>query len=291
MNMLRGSIVAIITPMLEDGRVDFPSLNNLIDWHIESGTKAIVAVGTTGESATLSVDEHLSVIEATVKHVAKRIPVIAGAGGNSTAEAITLASEAEKLGADMSLSVVPYYNKPTQEGLYQHFKAIADKVPLPIILYNVPGRTVVDMDNEIVLRLAQVDNIIGIKDATGNLARACELFMRTPEDFAVYTGEDGVAMAFVLSGGDGVISVTANAAPGLMSQMVDAALNLEVTKARELNNRLQGLHHCLFCESNPIPVKWAVAQLGKCSEAIRLPLTKLSASKQAQVNEALKQAQ
>lgn len=288
--MLRGSIVAMVTPMLADGSVDFPSLNRLIDWHIENGTQAIVAVGTTGESATLNVSEHLSVVEATVKHVNKRIPVIAGTGGNSTAEAIILAKEAQKLGADMSLSVVPYYNKPTQEGIYQHFKAIAENTTLPIILYNVPARTIVDMSNDTALRLAQIDNIIGIKDATGNLARACDLFKRKPEGFAVYTGEDAVTLPFILSGGDGVISVTANVAPALMSQMVNAALELDVLKARKLNDDLQGLHANLFCEANPIPVKWAVAQLGKCSKTIRLPLTELSKEKHSLVLDAMKQA-
>lgn len=290
MNMLRGSIVAMVTPMLDDGTVDFPSLNKLIDWHIESGTNAIVAVGTTGESATLNVTEHLSVVEATVKHVNKRIPVIAGTGGNSTAEAIALAKEAKKIGADMSLSVVPYYNKPTQEGIYQHFKTIAENTELPIILYNVPARTIVDMSNDTALRLAQIDNIVGIKDATGNLARGCDLFMRKPEGFAVYTGEDAVTLPFVLSGGDGVISVTANVAPALMSQMVNAALKLDVLEARKLNNDLQGLHSSLFCEANPIPVKWAVAQMGKCGKTIRLPLTELSKEKHSLVLDAMKRA-
>ncbi|WP_434777824.1 4-hydroxy-tetrahydrodipicolinate synthase [Neisseria sp. Ec49-e6-T10] len=289
--MLKGSIVAIITPMLEDGQVDYPSLNKLIDWHIQSGTDAIVSVGTTGESATLNVEEHLNVISATVKHVNKRIPVIAGTGGNSTAEAIALASEAQRLGADMSLSVVPYYNKPTQEGIYQHFKAIAEKTSLPIILYNVPGRTVADMSNETALRLAQIDNIVGIKDATGNLARACDLFLRAPENFAIYTGEDGVAMAFLLSGGHGVISVTANVAPELMKQMCDAALKGDIQQAKALNNKLQGLHSSLFCEANPIPAKWAVAHMGLCKDTLRLPMTPLSESGQTQVLAAMKQAQ
>ncbi len=289
--MLKGSIVAIITPMQENGQVDYPALNRLIDWHIENGTDAIVAVGTTGESATLSVEEHLSVVEATVKQVNKRIPVIAGTGGNSTDEAIFLAQQAERLGADMSLSVVPYYNKPTQEGMYQHFKTIAEKCALPIILYNVPGRTVADMNNDTVLRLAQIDNIIGLKDATGNLTRACDLFLRAPEDFALYTGEDGVALAFILCGGDGVISVTANIAPKLMSQMVHASLDMNVAQARELNNKLQGLHSSLFLEANPIPAKWAAAKLGLCGDTLRLPMTKLSEQYHQSVLNAIKQAQ
>lgn len=289
--MLTGSIVAIITPMNEDGCVDFNALNHLIDWHIMNGTNGIVTVGTTGESSTLAVEEHLQVVNATIKHVNKRIPVIAGTGANSTSEAITLATETKKLGADYTLSVVPYYNKPTQEGIYQHYKKIAEHVDIPMILYNVPGRTVADMCNDTALRLAEIPNIVGLKDATGNIGRACDLFLRAPKDFAVYSGDDATALAFLLCGGWGVISVTANIAPQLFSQMCAQALAGNIATARQLNDKLQGLNNHLFCEPNPIPTKWAAEKLGLCQGTLRLPLTELSPPGQHQVLAALKQAQ
>ncbi len=288
--MLTGSLVAIVTPMFEDGSVDFASLQKLVEFHIESGTSGIVAVGTTGESATLAVEEHLAVVSAVVKYSAGRIPVIAGTGANSSAEAIELTREAKRVGAEMSLSVVPYYNKPTQEGLYRHFRAIAEAVDLPIILYNVPGRTVADMSNDTSLRLAEIPNIVGIKDATADLGRACDLFKRAPADFAVYTGDDASAMAFMLSGGHGVISVTANVAPKAMADLCRAAMAGDAKAARAINDPLQDLHKDLFCEANPIPVKWALERMGRIPAGIRLPLTPLSTSAQPIVEGALKAA-
>lgn len=288
--MLTGSLVAIVTPMFEDGSVDFASLQKLVEFHIESGTSGIVAVGTTGESATLAVEEHLAVVSAVVKYSAGRIPVIAGTGANSSAEAIELTREAKRVGAEMSLSVVPYYNKPTQEGLYRHFRAIAEAVDLPIILYNVPGRTVADMSNDTSLRLAEIPNIVGIKDATADLGRACDLFKRAPADFAIYTGDDASAMAFMLSGGHGVISVTANVAPKAMADLCRAAMAGDVKAARAINDPLQDLHKDLFCEANPIPVKWALERMGWIPAGIRLPLTPLSTSAQPIVEGALKAA-
>ncbi len=288
--MLTGSLVAIVTPMFEDGSVDFASLQKLVEFHIESGTSGIVAVGTTGESATLAVEEHLAVVSAVVKYSAGRIPVIAGTGANSSAEAIELTREAKRVGAEMSLSVVPYYNKPTQEGLYRHFRAIAEAVDLPIILYNVPGRTVADMSNDTSLRLAEIPNIVGIKDATADLGRACDLFKRAPADFAIYTGDDASAMAFMLSGGHGVISVTANVAPKAMADLCRAAMAGDVKAARAINDPLQDLHKDLFCEANPIPVKWALERMGRIPAGIRLPLTPLSTSAQPIVEGALKAA-
>lgn len=288
--MLTGSLVAIVTPMFEDGSVDFASLQKLVEFHIESGTSGIVAVGTTGESATLAVEEHLAVVSAVVKYSAGRIPVIAGTGANSSAEAIELTREAKRVGAEMSLSVVPYYNKPTQEGLYRHFRAIAEAVDLPIILYNVPGRTVADMSNDTSLRLAEIPNIVGIKDATADLGRACDLFKRAPADFAIYTGDDASAMAFMLSGGHGVISVTANVAPKAMADLCRAAMAGDAKAARAINDPLQDLHKDLFCEANPIPVKWALERMGRIPAGIRLPLTPLSTSAQPIVEGALKAA-
>ena len=273
--MITGSIVAIVTPMNEDGSLDFDSLRKLIDFHVDQQTDAIVIVGTSGESPTVNVDEHCELIRGAVSHAAGRIPVIAGVGGNSTAEAVELTRFAKQAGAEAGLSVVPYYNKPTQEGLYQHFKAIAEADDLPILLYNVPGRTVADLANDTALRLAQIPNIIGIKDATGSLERACDLIARAPEGFALYTGDDMTTLAFLLMGGHGAISVTANVAPKLMHDMCVAALAGDVGTSRELNRRLLGLHKQLFCEANPIPVKWAVHQLGLIGPTIRLPLTPL----------------
>jgi 4-hydroxy-tetrahydrodipicolinate synthase len=274
--MLKGSLVAIVTPMHEDGTLDLDAFRRLVDWHIAEGTDGIVVVGTTGESPTVDFDEHCLLIRSAVEHAAGRVPIIAGTGGNSTREAIELQAYARRCGADMGLSVVPYYNKPTQEGLYRHFKAIAEAVDLPMIVYNVPGRTVCDMHNDTALRLAQVPNIAAIKDATGNIERGSDLVRRAPKGFAIYSGDDATALALMLLGGDGVISVTANAAPRLMHEMCAAALAGDVVHARNANARLLGLHRHLFVEANPIPVKWAVARLGLIGEAIRLPLTLLS---------------
>lgn len=274
--MIQGSIPAIVTPMQADGSLDLPALRRLLDWHIAEGSDAVVVVGTTGESPTVDYDEHCTLIRTTVEHVAGRIPVIAGTGANSTREAIELAACAKEVGATAHLSVVPYYNKPTQEGLYRHFKAIAEAVELPLILYNVPGRTVADMSNDTVMRLAQVPNIVGIKDATGNLERGTDLIKRAPQGFAIYSGDDAAGLAVVLQGGHGVISVTANVAPRLMHAMISAALAGDLQGAREINARLLGLHKHLFCEANPIPVKWACARMGLIQDALRLPLTPLS---------------
>lgn len=273
--MITGSIVAIVTPMNEDGSLDFDSLRKLIDFHVEQQTDGIVIVGTSGESPTVNVDEHCELIRVAVSHAAGRIPMIAGVGGNSTAEAVELTRFARQAGAEAGLSVVPYYNKPTQEGLYQHFRTIAESGDLPILLYNVPGRTVADLSNDTTLRLAEIPNIIGIKDATGNIERACDLIARAPDDFALYTGDDMTTLAFILMGGHGAISVTANVAPKQMHDMCAAALQGDLGTSRELNRRLLGLHKQLFCEANPIPVKWAVHQLGLIGPAIRLPLTPL----------------
>ncbi|MGE5524207.1 MAG: 4-hydroxy-tetrahydrodipicolinate synthase [Rhodospirillaceae bacterium] len=290
MGTLLGSLVAIVTPMKEDGELDLDAFRRLMDWHIAEGTDGIVVVGTTGESPTVDFDEHRLLIRTAVEHVRKRIPVIAGTGANSTREAIELAAYAKQAGADMSLTVVPYYNKPTQEGLYRHFRAIAEAVELPHILYNVPGRTVADMQNDTVLRLAEVPNIVGIKDATANLERASDLMRRKPADFAVYSGDDATGLPLMLLGGHGVISVTANVAPRLMHEMCAAALKGDVKRAREINNQLLPLHRDLFCEANPIPVKWAVQQIGLISGGIRLPLTPLSAGCHEQVRRALRHA-
>jgi 4-hydroxy-tetrahydrodipicolinate synthase len=276
--------------MHEDGSLDLAAFRGLIDFHIDQGTDAIVVVGTTGESPTVDVEEHESLIQLAVEHAAGRIPVIAGTGANSTREAIELARFSKNAGAQASLTVVPYYNKPTQEGLYLHFKAIAEAVEMPHILYNVPGRTVADMHNDTVLRLAQIPNIIGIKDATGNIERGSDLLLRAPKDFAVYSGDDASTLALLLLGAHGTISVTANVAPKLMHEMCMAALNGDVVKAREINFRLLGLHRHLFVEANPIPVKWAVARMGKMHNVLRLPLTPLTATSQSVVEDALRQA-
>ncbi|MBP6653974.1 MAG: 4-hydroxy-tetrahydrodipicolinate synthase [Propionivibrio sp.] len=288
--MITGSIVAIVTPMHEDGSLDLPGMRRLVDFHVQEGTDAIVSVGTTGESPTVNVEEHHEIIRATVEQAAGRIPVIAGAGANSTSEAIDMTRFAKEVGADAVLSVVPYYNKPTQEGLYQHFKSVAEAVDIPVILYNVPGRTVADLSNETVLRLAQIPNIVGIKDATGGFDRACELIARAPEGFAVYSGDDQTAVALMLMGGKGNVSVVANVAPRLMHEMCVAAINGDLVKARELHFRMLGLHRQLFCEANPIPVKWACAQLGLAESGIRLPLTTLSKECHDRVSTAMRQA-
>jgi len=288
--MITGSLVAIVTPMLEDGRLDIPRFKALIDWHIAEGTDGIVVVGTTGESPTVGFDEHKELIHVAVAHAAGRIPIVAGTGANSTAEAIELTESAKRAGAAACLSVVPYYNKPTQEGLYRHFRAIAEAVDIPNILYNVPGRTVADLANETTFRLAQIPNIVGVKDATANIERGTDLAKRAPEGFAVYSGDDASGLALILMGGHGIISVSANVAPRLMHEMCAAALASDLVRAREANYRLLGLHQRLFVEANPIPVKWAVAQLGLIEGGIRLPLTPLSAQFQEVVREAMREA-
>ncbi|MBI3915510.1 MAG: 4-hydroxy-tetrahydrodipicolinate synthase [Betaproteobacteria bacterium] len=290
MASLQGSLVAIVTPMEEDGELDLDAFRRLIDWHISEGTDGIVVVGTTGESPTVDFDEHHLLIKTAVEHAAKRVPVIAGTGANSTREAIELAAYAKQVGADMSLSVVPYYNKPTQEGLYRHFRAIAEAVAIPHIVYNVPGRTVADLQTDTTLRLAQIPNIVGIKDATANLERGADLLRRKPGDFLVFSGDDATGLALMLLGGHGVISVTANAAPRMMHEMCAAALAGDVARARAINNKLLGLHRHLFCEANPIPVKWAVQQIGLIKGGIRLPLTPLSAACHGLVRDAMAQA-
>jgi 4-hydroxy-tetrahydrodipicolinate synthase len=267
-------MVAIVTPMLPGGELDFARLKTLINWHIEEGTTAIVIVGTTGESPTVDFDEHHRLIAVAVEYADKRIPVIAGTGANSTKEAILVHGYAKQAGADYSLSVVPYYNKPTQEGMFQHFRAIAESADLPLILYNVPGRTVADLMNETVLRLSEIRNIVGIKDATANMARGAELLKFAPSNFGIYSGEDVSTLALMLLGAHGTISVTANVAPRLMQQMCAAALRGDRQQAIEINNRLLGLHNNLFLEANPIPVKWALEQMGKIDAGIRLPLTR-----------------
>lgn len=284
---IHGSIVALVTPMLNDGGVDWDALNKLVEWHIAQGTHGIVAVGTTGESATLDVEEHAQVIEAVIKAVAGRIPVIAGTGANSTREAIELTETARKLGADAALLVTPYYNKPTQEGLYQHYKAIAEAVDLPQILYNVPGRTGVDMHNDTVIRLAAVERIVGIKDATGDLNRGHDLITRLNQKIAVYSGDDATAYRLILLGAQGNISVTANVAPQVMSQVCEAAQTGNREQAEQLNNSIAMLHQVLFCESNPIPVKWALSDMGLIGTGIRLPLTVLAESYQPLIHQAL----
>ena len=288
--MITGSLVAIVTPMHDDGSLDFPRLRSLIDWHIAEGSDGIVIVGTTGESPTVTVDEHCELIRMAVEHSAGRVPVIAGTGANSTAEAVELARFAAQAGANAHLSVVPYYNKPTQEGLYRHFRTIAEAVELPLILYNVPGRTVADLANDTVLRLAEVPNIVGLKDATGNLDRACDLIERAPADFALYSGDDMTSAAFLMLGGHGVISVTANVAPRAMHALCAAAAAGDMRTLRETNAALTGLHRDLFCEANPIPVKWAVARMGLIGDGLRLPLTALSAAHQERVRAAMRKA-
>ena len=287
--MIKGSIVALVSPMFEDGTIDYDSYRNLIEMHIAAGTNAIVAVGTTGESPTVDYDEHNELVRVAVETAAGRIPVIAGTGSNSTKEAIELSAYAASVGADATLQVVPYYNKPTQEGLFQHFKAISEAVDIPIILYNVPGRTVADLKNDTVLRLLELPNVIGLKDATGDLGRASELLSRLPKDreFAIYSGNDDSALALMLMGGSGVISVTANVAPELMSRMCAMALANDVMGAREINDRLMPLHKELFCEPYPIVPKWALHRMGLIPPGIRLPLTPLSPSKHEQVERAL----
>ena len=287
---LRGSIVALVTPFHEDGSVDYPRLRQLVDWHVAEGTDCIGVVGTTGESPTVTVEEHCQIIQVAVEQAAGRIPVMAGCGANSTAEAISLARYALEVGAHSQLQVVPYYNKPGQEGQYRHFRAIAEATgELPIVLYNVPGRSVADLQHDTVLRLAQVDGIVGIKEATGNLERAQWLLREAPADFAVFSGDDATAIALMLLGGHGNVSVTANLAPRLMHQLCAAAMAGDLATARAIQQRLLPLHRQLFCEANPIPVKWAMARLGLCGPTLRLPMTALEADGQARVEAALQQ--
>jgi 4-hydroxy-tetrahydrodipicolinate synthase len=288
--MIQGSLVALVTPMNADGGLDWPGLARLLDFHLEAGTDGIVAVGTTGESATLDEDEHCEVIARTVQHIAGRIPVIAGTGANSTTEAITLTRCAQQAGADACLLVTPYYNKPTQEGLYLHHKAVAEAVDIPQILYNVPGRTACDMQADIVARLSAVPNIVGIKEATGDLARARRIRELCGEDFALYSGDDATGCDFLLQGGNGVISVTSNIAPKLMHEMSAAAIAGDAEAARAADAKLAAAHRALFVEANPIPVKWALQQMGLVGPGIRLPLTPLSEPFHETVRAALRQA-
>ena len=288
MTAITGSLVALLTPMLEDGRVDYPGLRKLIDWHIAEGTNCIVVVGTTGESPTVTVEEHREIIRVSVEHAAGRVPIMAGCGANSTAEAIALAKYAREVGANSQLQVVPYYNKPTQEGQFQHFKAIAEATgDLPIVLYNVPGRTVADMQHETVLRLSEVPGIVGIKEATANLERAQWLIRDARPGFSILSGDDPTAVALMLCGGHGNVSVTANIAPRLMSELCKAAIAGQRERAMEIQRKLMPVHRHLFVEANPIPVKWAAARMGLCGGALRLPLTPLSPAQHPVVEAAL----
>ena len=287
MTPITGSIVALATPMHEDGSVDYPALRKLIDWHIAEGTDCICVVGTTGESPTVNVEEHCEIIRVSVEQAAKRVPIMAGCGANSTAEAIELTRFAKSVGADCQLQVVPYYNRPSQEGQYQHFKAIAEAVDLPMVLYNVPGRTVADMQHDTVLRLAQVPGIVGIKEATGNIERAQWLIRDVPSHFSVYSGDDPTAVALMLCGGKGNVSVTANIAPRLMHELCVAALAGNIQRAMQIQFQLMPVHKHLFVEANPIPLKWAMARMGLCGPTMRLPLTPLSTQHQPTVESAL----
>jgi 4-hydroxy-tetrahydrodipicolinate synthase len=289
--MLQGCLVAIVTPMSDDGSLDLDALRALIDWHVEAGTDGIVIVGTTGESPTVDVSEHCLLIETTVEHAKGRLAVIAGTGANSTSEAIELTAKAKAIGVDACLLVTPYYNKPSQEGLYQHFAAVANAVDVPQILYNVPGRTSCDMTNDTALRLASVKNIVGIKDATGGIERGTDLLLRAPKDFAIYSGDDATGMALMLLGGHGVISVTGNVAPKLMHEMCVAAMAGNVKKACEINAKLFALHQKLFVEANPIPVKWVLQQMGLIKTGIRLPMVNLSAQYHDVLRAAMRQAE
>ncbi len=290
MKPIVGSIVALVTPMHEDGSVDFDALRRLIDWHIAEGTDCIGVVGTTGESPTVSMQENCEIIRAAVQHAAGRVPIMAGTGANATSEAIELARFAREVGADCHLSVVPYYNRPSQEGIYRHFRAIAEAVDLPLVLYNVPSRTVADMLPETTLRLAQVQGIVGVKEATGNIERACALIRQAPKGFAIYSGDDATAVALMLLGGHGNVSVTANVAPRLMHELCKAATRGDARQAAALHLRLLPLHKQLFCEPSPAPTKWAMAQLGLCSPQVRLPIVPLTEAGQALVGQALRES-
>ncbi|HEX4842603.1 MAG TPA: 4-hydroxy-tetrahydrodipicolinate synthase [Limnobacter sp.] len=286
--MITGSIVAIVSPMFEDGSLDYDSYRKLIDWHIEQGTDSIVAVGTTGESPTVDVQEHCELIRVAVEQSAGRIPIIAGTGGNSTTEAIELTEYARKVGASASLQVVPYYNKPTQEGIYQHMRKVAESVDLPVILYNVPGRTVADMAHATVVRLSQVDGVVGIKEATGNMERAAWLIRDCKPEFAVYSGDDPTAVHLMLMGGKGNISVTANVAPKAMNALCAAAMAGDAKAANAMNLALMDLHQAMFCQANPIPVKYALSKMGKMAPGVRLPLTRLESNFHQTVDAALR---
>ena len=290
MKPIVGSIVALVTPMSEDGQVDYDGLRALVDWHIAEGTDCIGVVGTTGESPTVSVEEHCEIIRVAVQHAAGRVPIMAGCGANATAEAIELSRFAQQVGADCTLQVVPYYNKPSQEGIYRHFKAIAEAVDLPHVLYNVPGRTVADVQHDTVIRLAQIPGIVGIKEATGNIERAAWLIKHAPAGFGIYSGDDGTAVALMLLGGHGNVSVTANVAPRLMHELCMAAIEGDVKRATALHMRLLPLHRQLFCEPSPAPTKWAMAQLGHCRPSVRLPILPLTEAGQALVGQALRDA-
>ncbi len=287
MRPITGSIVALVTPMREDGHVDYDALRRLIDWHIAEGTDCIGVVGTTGESPTVSMDENCEVIRVAVEQAAGRVPIMAGTGANNTSEAIELTRYAKKVGADCHLSVVPYYNKPSQEGIYRHFKAIAEAVELPMVLYNVPGRTVADMLPETALRLAHIPGVVAIKEASGDIARAAHLIKHAPKGFSIYSGDDGTAVALMLLGGQGNVSVTANIAPRLMHEMCIAAIEGQARAAAAIHLRLLPLHRQLFCEPSPAPAKWALSQLGRCTPHVRLPLLPLTAAGQAVVREAM----
>ncbi|HEY2978958.1 MAG TPA: 4-hydroxy-tetrahydrodipicolinate synthase [Burkholderiaceae bacterium] len=290
MTPIVGSIVALVTPMLDNGDIDYAGLRRLIDWHIAEGTDCIGVVGTTGESPTVTVDEHCEIIRVAVEHARGRVPIMAGAGGNSTHEAIELSRYAKKVGADCTLQVVPYYNRPSQDGIYQHFRAIAEAVDIPMVLYNVPGRTVADMQHDTVLKLARVERIVGIKEATGNIERAAWLIKQVPPGFSIYSGDDGTAVALMLLGGHGNVSVTANVAPRLMHELCMAAVEGQARRAAEIHLKLLPLHRQLFCEPSPAPTKWAMARLGLCGAALRLPMVSLSVAGQAQVEQALREA-
>jgi len=290
MKPIVGSIVALVTPMHEDGSVDYDGLRNLVDWHIAEGTDCIGVVGTTGESATVSVEEHCEIIRVAVDHAAKRVPILAGAGANSTAEAIELSRYAKDVGADCTLQVVPYYNKPSQEGIYRHFRKIAESVDIPVMLYNVPGRTVADMQHDTVLRLAQVPGIFGVKEATGNIDRACWLIKQAPEGFGIYSGDDPTAVALMLMGGQGNVSVTANVAPRAMHELCMAAIEGDTRRAADIHMKLLALHRHLFCEPSPAPAKWALHRLGRCRPTVRLPLVEMTEAGRATVDAALADA-
>lgn len=290
MKPIVGSIVALVTPMHDDGRIDFDGLRRLIDWHVAEGTDCVGVVGTTGESPTVTVDEHCEIIRVAVEHAKGRVPIMAGTGGNSTAEAIELSRFAKKVGADCTLSVVPYYNKPSQEGIYRHFKAIAEAADIPMVLYNVPGRTVADMQHDTVLRLAQVPGIVGIKEATGDIERALWLIRQAPKGFSVYSGDDGTAVALMLLGGHGNVSVTANVAPRLMHELCKAAIAGQARDAAALQLKLLALHQSLFIEPSPAPTKWAMARLGLIGGALRLPIVPLTTAGQEKVEHALREA-
>ena len=290
MKPIVGSIVALVTPMHPDGSVDYDGLRRLVDWHIEQGTVCIGVVGTTGESPTVSVDEHCEIIRVSVQHAKGRVPIMAGTGGNSTREAIELSRFAKEVGADCTLSVVPYYNKPSQEGIYQHFKAIAEAVDIPMVLYNVPGRTVADMLPETTIRCASLPGVIGVKEASGNIERAQWLIKQAPKGFSIYSGDDGTAVALMLLGGQGNVSVTANVAPKLMHDLCIAAVEGRVREAAAIQLRLLPLHKALFCEPSPSPTKWAMKRLGLIGDAVRLPITPLTPAGETQVEQALRDA-